>query len=207
MVISELPGTQTTVQSSENPSNYGDLVTFTVNVIPAVLTDLVPTGTVTFYDGGTAIDTETLVNGSASFATSAFTAGTHTIVVQYSGDTNFSGGNSKSSGPGRQPGRQHDGRHADGQSLGLGPVGDLHGHRRLVGLGARHADRPGHLLRRHHGHRHRNARRWHGVLHDFGSCRGRRLDHRPVHRRYGFLRQHARRPSPRPSTRPARRRP
>ena len=96
VVISELPGTQTTVQSSENPSNYGDLVTFTVNVTPAVLTDLVPTGTVTFYDGGTAIDTETLVDGSASFSTSAFTAGTHTIVVQYSGDTNFSGGNSKS---------------------------------------------------------------------------------------------------------------
>ena len=96
VVISELPGIQATVQSSENPSNYGDLVTFTVNVIPAVLTDLVPTGTVTFYDGGTAIDTETLVNGSASFSTSAFTAGTHSIVVQYSGDANFSGGNSKS---------------------------------------------------------------------------------------------------------------
>ena len=94
VVISELAGSHTAVQSSKNPSNYGDVVTFTVNMTPAVSTNLIPTGTVTFYDGATAIDTETLVDGSASFATSAFTGGTHTIVVQYSGDTNFSGGNS-----------------------------------------------------------------------------------------------------------------
>ena len=29
VVVAEAAGTQTTVQSSENPSNYGDLVTFT----------------------------------------------------------------------------------------------------------------------------------------------------------------------------------
>ena len=94
VVISESPGTQTTVQSSENPSNYGHLVTFTADVTPAVSTNMIPTGTVTFYDGATAIDTATLVDGSASFTTSALAAGQHPIVVQYSGDPNFSGSNS-----------------------------------------------------------------------------------------------------------------
>ncbi len=94
MAVSELATTQTAVQSSENPSNYADSVTFTANVTPAVSTSFVPTGTVTFYDAGTPIDTETLADGSASFTTSAFAAGTHAIVVQYSGDMNFSGSNS-----------------------------------------------------------------------------------------------------------------
>jgi Bacterial Ig-like domain (group 3) len=96
VVVAEAAGTQTSLQSSENLSNYSDLISFTVDVTPVVSTSLVPAGTVTFYDGGTAIDTKTLVDGSASFSTLAFAAGTHTIVVQYSGDTNFSGGNSKS---------------------------------------------------------------------------------------------------------------
>ena len=94
VAVSELAATHTAVQSSENPSHYGDAVTFTANVTPAVSTSFVPTGTVTFYEGGTPIDTETLADGSASFTTSAFAAGTHAIVVQYSGDVNFSGSNS-----------------------------------------------------------------------------------------------------------------
>ena len=93
-VISESPGTLTTVQSSENPSKYGDSVTFTVTVTPAVSTDLIATGTVTFYDGSTVIDTETLCDGAASFTTSALVAGMHSIVAQYNGDSNFSGSNS-----------------------------------------------------------------------------------------------------------------
>ncbi len=93
-VISESAGTQTTVQSSENPSNYGDTVTFTATVAPSVSTDLVPTGQVTFYEGSTAVDTETLVNGSAAYVPATLAGGTYSITVQYSGDSNFSGSNS-----------------------------------------------------------------------------------------------------------------
>ena len=66
VVAAQSLGTQTTVQSSENPSNYGDSVTFTATVQPPSSTSLVPSGQVTFYDGATALDTETLVNGSAT---------------------------------------------------------------------------------------------------------------------------------------------
>ncbi len=93
-VVSEPAGTNTTVQSSENPSNYSDVVTLTADVSPVGSTSLVPTGTVTFYDGGTAIDTEKLVNGAASFATSVLMGGQQSIIVQYNGDSNFSSSNS-----------------------------------------------------------------------------------------------------------------
>ncbi|MGO9916764.1 MAG: beta strand repeat-containing protein, partial [Isosphaeraceae bacterium] len=93
-VISESAGTQTTVQSSENPSNYGDAVTFTATVAPSVSTDLVPTGQVTFYEGSTAVDTATLVNGAATYVSSTLAGGTYSITVQYGGDSNFSGSTS-----------------------------------------------------------------------------------------------------------------
>ena len=94
VVIPENAGTNETVQSSENPSNYGDSVTFTATVTPTVSTSLVPSGQVTFFDGSTAIDTATLVNGSATYVTATLASGPHAITVQYSGDSNFSGNNS-----------------------------------------------------------------------------------------------------------------
>ena len=48
-----------------------------------------PTGQVTFYDGTTAIDTETLTGGTASYTTSALAIGGHSITAQYLGDTDF----------------------------------------------------------------------------------------------------------------------
>ena len=93
-VISESAGTQTMVKSAENPSNFGDTVTFTATVAPAISTYLVPTGQVKFMDGSTQLETETLVNGAASYSTSALAAGSHSIVVQYEGDSNFAGSNS-----------------------------------------------------------------------------------------------------------------
>ncbi len=91
---SRVGGTQTTVQSSENPSKYGDTVSFTATVAPTVSTYLVPTGQVTFYEGSTAVNTATLVNGSATYVLSTLAAGTYSITVQYGGDSNFSGSTS-----------------------------------------------------------------------------------------------------------------
>ena len=53
----------------------------------------IPTGTVVFYDGTTALATVALDgNGNASWSTTNFTVGSHTLTAQYSGDTyNVSG--------------------------------------------------------------------------------------------------------------------
>ena len=82
------PTTTTQVVSSLNPSNYGDQITFTATVSSQAGT---PTGSVTFYDGGTCLAPGTLLSGPialngsgiASFSTSALNAGAHTIVGCY----------------------------------------------------------------------------------------------------------------------------
>ena len=94
VVISEEAGTTTTVTPSLNPSTYGQSVTFTATVSPAVSTSFTPTGTVTFYDGASALGSATLSGGTASYTTAALIAGSHSIIAQYSGDSNFSGSNS-----------------------------------------------------------------------------------------------------------------
>ncbi len=49
-----------------------------------------PTGTITFYDGSTALDTETVNSpGIVSFSTSSLPAGSHAITAVYSGDPNY----------------------------------------------------------------------------------------------------------------------
>lgn len=48
-----------------------------------------PTGTVQFLDGGSAVATGTVVNGSASGVEVAPASGTHNLAVVYSGDGNF----------------------------------------------------------------------------------------------------------------------
>ena len=85
-------GTQTTVASSLNPSIIGQPVTFTATVSGSG--SGTPTGTVNFKDGGTVVDTATLVDGSASFMDQSLTAGAHSITVVYSGDSNYSGSTS-----------------------------------------------------------------------------------------------------------------
>ncbi len=82
------------VTSSINPADYGQSVTFTATVTATPPGTGTPTGQVTFYDGTTAIDTETLVDGSASYATSSLAGGGHAITVQYSGDSDFMGSTS-----------------------------------------------------------------------------------------------------------------
>ena len=95
VVIPEEAGTTTTVASSPNPSSYGQSVTFTATVASTISTSLIPTGTVTFYDGASTLGAATL-NGSgmASFTTSLLITGSHSIIAQYRGDSNFSGSNS-----------------------------------------------------------------------------------------------------------------
>jgi hypothetical protein len=73
--------------SSANPAYVSSPVTFTASV--SSIGGNAPTGTVTFYDGATALGSATLSAGSATNTTSALTAGAHSITVAYSGDANY----------------------------------------------------------------------------------------------------------------------
>jgi uncharacterized repeat protein (TIGR03803 family) len=81
--------TTTTLTSSPNPSNVGQAVTFTVSVAPQFSGTV--KGSVTFYDGTTALKTASLSGGAAKFTTKTLTAGTHSITATYNGSTSFTG--------------------------------------------------------------------------------------------------------------------
>ncbi len=73
--------------SSANPTPGGGTITFAAQLTGNCN---VPTGTVTFLDGGTVLGTASLNSGAvASFSTSFLVVGNHTITASYSGDFNF----------------------------------------------------------------------------------------------------------------------
>jgi hypothetical protein len=82
--------TTTAVSSSSNPSVYSQPVTFTATVTATAPGGGVPTGTVTFKNGGSTLGTGTL-NGSgiATFTTSTLTVGALSITAVYGGSTSF----------------------------------------------------------------------------------------------------------------------
>ena len=94
-----LIATSTAVTSSLNPSTFGTSVTFTATVTSGV--NPVTVGSVTFTEGGTcAAPTTTLqagqaVNGSGqvTFATTALTVGSHTVVGCYGASGSFAASN------------------------------------------------------------------------------------------------------------------
>jgi uncharacterized repeat protein (TIGR03803 family) len=84
--------TTTTLVSSLNPSTYKEAVTFTATVSPQFSGTV--TGTVTFYDGTTALETKSLSGGKAKFTTAKLAAGVHSITATYNGSTDFTGSSS-----------------------------------------------------------------------------------------------------------------
>ena len=88
--------TTATLASSANPSTYGGAVTLTATV---TTTNGIPTGTVTFKDGGVTLGTGGLGGGSGNSATATLAltnlaATTHSLTANYNGDTNFIGSSS-----------------------------------------------------------------------------------------------------------------
>ncbi|MDO8468955.1 MAG: Ig-like domain repeat protein [Candidatus Peribacter sp.] len=82
------PTATVTSSSVLNTSTYGDSVTFTATVSGGYS----PTGTVDFMDGLTTIATGVaLSSGTATYATSALSVGSHNITVVYSGDNDNAG--------------------------------------------------------------------------------------------------------------------
>ncbi|HEY1657381.1 MAG TPA: FG-GAP-like repeat-containing protein [Candidatus Sulfotelmatobacter sp.] len=80
--------TTTSLNSSNNPSSFGQAVTFTSTVTPQIAGT--PTGTITFSEGSTQLGQATVSGGSASLTISALALGSHSIIASYSGDSNFS---------------------------------------------------------------------------------------------------------------------
>ena len=72
----------TALTSSANPSTSGQSVTFT-----ATVTGALPTGSVTFADGGSPLSTVSLSSGAATLSVSSLSVGSHALTATYSGDS------------------------------------------------------------------------------------------------------------------------
>jgi hypothetical protein len=83
-----IAATTTTVVSSRNPSQQGQVVKFTATVQSPTVT---PTGSVTFTAGTVSLGTVNLVSGKASVKTSSLPVGTTTITATYNGTPNIDG--------------------------------------------------------------------------------------------------------------------
>jgi hypothetical protein len=88
-VLLNLQGTTINVQTSGNPSVFGQPVIFVTNVAASVSNGTAPTGTVTLTSGGALIGSGPLVGGQYSVTTSALALGSDLISVFYSGDSNY----------------------------------------------------------------------------------------------------------------------
>jgi hypothetical protein len=69
---------------------FGQQIVITATFSPSLVGSLIPGGTVTFKDNGTALGTAVTVSGGiATLSTAALAVGAHSITASYSGDTNF----------------------------------------------------------------------------------------------------------------------
>jgi hypothetical protein len=77
------------VSGVPNPSTYGQSVTMTIVLTP--INGVIPTGTVSVADGATVLNPAVAIDGTghATFSSAALVAGSHTINVTYSGDSNY----------------------------------------------------------------------------------------------------------------------
>jgi hypothetical protein len=90
LINTSLGSTTTTLVSSQNPSNFGQAVTFTATVTPSQFFKFQFTGTVTFTYGSTTLcNAVTLSGRTATCASSALPVGSDVVTATYSGDANF----------------------------------------------------------------------------------------------------------------------
>jgi poly(3-hydroxybutyrate) depolymerase len=90
--LSALTKTTTTVNSTPNPSTYGQAVTFTATVTSSL--GAPPNGeTVTFEEGKNVLGEGSLTNGQATFTTATL-SGKNSVKAVYSGDLTFATGTS-----------------------------------------------------------------------------------------------------------------
>jgi hypothetical protein len=75
--------TTTSLVSSPNPANLGQVVTLTATVTSGA------TGKVTFYDQTTVLGIASVAGGQATLATSLLLPGPHSLLARYDGDSNY----------------------------------------------------------------------------------------------------------------------
>jgi len=85
------PNSSLSISSSANPSTLGQSVTFTASILTSGGPPSAgqPTGAVQFFDGSSPLGSVNVSGGQATYTTSALKPGYHSIVAQYSGDTNW----------------------------------------------------------------------------------------------------------------------
>ncbi len=81
--------TTVTLSGSGSPTTAGQNVTFSASVNVTAPGSGVPSGTVTFSDGGTPVVTLPVVNGVAVWSTTGLAVGSHSITASYDGTTNY----------------------------------------------------------------------------------------------------------------------
>lgn len=82
--------TTTSLTSSTNPSVRGESVLLTASVVANSPGTGIPTGMITFKDGGVIVDTKTVdVSGEAILNLNTLSVGSHTLTAEYSGDTHY----------------------------------------------------------------------------------------------------------------------
>ena len=79
--------TTTTLASSQNPSGFGQSVTFTAKVTPQFGGTV--TGNVVFNSGSTKLGTGTLSGGAATYSTTKLAVGSASITAVYNGSSSF----------------------------------------------------------------------------------------------------------------------
>ncbi|HEX8815436.1 MAG TPA: FG-GAP-like repeat-containing protein [Terriglobales bacterium] len=90
-MLLNMSGDTTTAKSSDPHTNSGHSVTFTADVEKSKVRGVttVPTGHVTFTDGGKVLATLPLASGQVDYTAGALSNGTHNITAKYSGDLNY----------------------------------------------------------------------------------------------------------------------
>ena len=84
-------GSRPVLTANNNPALWGQAVTLTATLGKATPDAAVPTGTVTFTSGSTAIGTGSLNgSGQATLTLSNFAVGAHQLTAEYGGDNNYS---------------------------------------------------------------------------------------------------------------------
>ncbi len=85
--------TTVTLSSSLNPAASGQAIALTATVAPSGGSS-VPTGSVTFLNGTTALGTVALSGGTARWSSTALAVGSYTITASYAGNPHFTGSSS-----------------------------------------------------------------------------------------------------------------
>ena len=81
--------TSISLNASANSLILGQSLTLTTTVTADAAAGLTPGGTVTFFDGTTALDSVSLSDGTATLTLASLTAGLHELTAVYSGNADF----------------------------------------------------------------------------------------------------------------------